>query len=123
MTRIRFIKANFASSDETIADVQDRFVEHLRKLRSPPDETPADGEDAESEQLSMAITRHNFRGRLPKSDVAKIKARAGRIIAARAVASGLSHLKPDEVERLSVLRQGVRLAAIHSEDQADEIAA
>ncbi|WBU60560.1 AAA family ATPase [Paracoccus albus] len=123
MTRIPFIKASFAASDETIADVQDRFVEHLRKLRSPPDDPPPEGADAESQQLRMAITRHNFRGRLPKADVAKIKARAGRIVAARAAASGLSHLKPDEVERLSVLRQGVRLTAIQSEDQADEIAA
>ncbi|WBU60584.1 hypothetical protein [Paracoccus albus] len=123
MTRIPFIKAIFAASDETIADVQDRFVEHLRKLRSPPDEPPREGADAESEQLRMAITRHNFRGRLSKADVAKIKARAGRIVAARAAANGLSHLKPDEIERLSALRHGVRLSAIQSEDQPDEIAA
>jgi hypothetical protein len=102
----------------TIADLENRFFDHLRKLRSPPDKTPPDGADAESEQVRMAIARRNFRGDLPKADVAKIKARAGRIVAARAAASGLSHLKSDEVEWLSVLRHGVRLPAMKSEDQA-----
>lgn len=53
----------------------------------------------------------------------RIQRRVGLILARRREASGVSHLKPEEIARLSGLAGGVRLVLIRSEAQADGIAA
>lgn len=123
MTRIPFIEASFALHDSSVTDVKDRLIEHLRKLRTEP--LAALAQDAETDPVSVEEldAKLNFRLSLPKSDVIKITRRAERIVSARKAASGLTHLKADEIARLSVLRNGVRLAQIQSVDAADELAA
>ncbi|WP_458792573.1 hypothetical protein [Yoonia sp. MH D7] len=61
--------------------------------------------------------------RLSWRDQKKIERRAQIISERHEAASGLSHLKTDDSNKLELLRHGVRLARVESEHHADEFAA
>ena len=114
MSRIPFIEARFFDPDETRIHIEHRLLNHQRKLRearlmslkSNPDVGGADLDLLIGEQTTRAITR-----------------RAKSLLERREAASGLSHLKREDRERLGALREGVTLVAITSEHRADELAA
>ena len=114
MSRIPFIEARFFDADETQINIEHRLLNHQHKLRAArlisltnnPDLEGADPDLLINEQTTRTITR-----------------RAKRLLERREAASGLSHLKRDDRERLEVLREGVALIQITSEHQADELAA
>lgn len=117
MTRIPFIEARFFDPHETQRVIEDRLVRHLRRLRvtdlAVP--IPESTEDDEYEPFPPLG--------LKDSDRRRINRRAKRLLDLREAASGLSHLKRDDRERLDVLRNGARLIHIPSEHRADEMAA
>ncbi|MFN4158579.1 MAG: AAA family ATPase [Gemmobacter sp.] len=60
---------------------------------------------------------------LTTADSKKIRRRAALLVQRRNAMSGLAHLKPDEIKRLSVLKNGARLTSPGNEAWADELAA
>ncbi|MBV0892786.1 AAA family ATPase [Paracoccus sp. Z118] len=119
MKRIPVIQARFFNPDETRVSLEMRFSDFLlRRRRRNPDlpvanEKSDDGLDAD----------HSRRSELRRSDVTRIQRRAQFIIDRRQAASGLSHLKKEDRERLESLRGGATLISINSEHEADELAA
>uniref|UniRef100_UPI0011AF17A0 AAA family ATPase n=1 Tax=Acidimangrovimonas sediminis TaxID=2056283 RepID=UPI0011AF17A0 len=57
------------------------------------------------------------------AEAARIRARSKKLALRRDAATGLQHLRSEEREQLSVLRNGVSLVPVGSEHRADEIAA
>ncbi|MBD9529767.1 AAA family ATPase [Paracoccus sp. PAR01] len=117
MTRIPFIEARFFDPHETQRMIEDRFVSHLRRRRVTDLSAPIPDSDEEDEHApSLPLT-------LNDCDRRRISRRAKRLLELREAASGLSHLRRDDRERLEVLRDGARLIQIPSEHRADELAA
>ncbi|MFH5774398.1 AAA family ATPase [Paracoccus sp. NGMCC 1.201697] len=117
MTRIPFIEARFFDPHDTQRMIEERLMTQLRRFRVadlsfPIPESEEDDEHAPSIPLALS-----------DSDRRKISRRAKRLLELREAASGLSHLKRDDRERLEVLRDGARLIKIPSEHRADELAA
>lgn len=121
MPRIPFIEARFFSPEDTTYSLEKRFVQHLRDLRSRklPD-ISAGAEDEDSSERA-AGRRHSTSP--SEQERVRIKHRADLLIERRKAASGMGHLTREHRERLAVLRDGVRLAAIATEHRADELAA
>ena len=117
MTRIPFIEARFFDPDETQHVIEDRLVARLRRLRVADISAPipeSDVNDKHAPCRPLALSDRERR---------KISRRAKRLLELREAASGLSHLRRDDRERLDVLRDGARLIRIPSEHRADELAA
>ncbi len=66
---------------------------------------------------------HQEDARLPATERQVIKRRAERISRCYSAATGLTHLKSEDTKKLEGLSQGVRLARVATEHQADELAA
>jgi len=120
MTKIKFIEARFFEISQDEREVRRRLGRHLRVLRasawgiSPL--IPDDFDDRlrwEEDLLQVP---------LDQEDDAKLSRRARKLTERRAAASGLKHLGSHDRRVLEVLRDGVRLVQIRSEDHADEIA-
>lgn len=121
MSRIPFIEARFFNPDETTYTLEKRFVQHLRDLRSRElSDTNAGAEHADS---SENAARHCHSISPSDQERARIKCRVDLLLERRKAASRIGHLTREHRERLAVLRDGVRLAAIATEHQADELAA
>ena len=121
MSRIPFIEARFFNPDETTYTLEKRFVQHLRDLRSRelPD-TNAGAEYADSSENAARLCHSTSPS---DQERARIKCRVDLLLERRKAASGIGHLTREQRERLAVLRDGVRLAAITTEHKADELAA
>ena len=117
MSRIPFIEARFFDPEETVDVIGRRFAEHLRKLRSPT--LPS------SEQVDDAVNGESDEPYwiLHTEDTRAINRRTERILERRKLASGLSHLKREDRQRLELLRNGAALIAIPDEHHADVLAA
>ncbi|MBD9529694.1 AAA family ATPase [Paracoccus sp. PAR01] len=117
MTRIPFIEARFFDPDENQRAIEDRLVTRLRRLRVTDLSAPipeSDEDDEHTPCLPIALSDRERR---------KISRRARRLLELREAASGLSHLRRDDRDRLEALRDGARLIRIPSEHRADELAA
>lgn len=103
-----------------------KFLLDLRGRRTPdPDGTStADAGGADShEDLPVTVDDGESWIFLPRAEKSKIERRAVRLHKRQLAASGLQHLDRDDQARLKVLEDGVRLARIHNEHRADELAA
>ncbi|MBY6142134.1 AAA family ATPase [Leisingera daeponensis] len=121
MPRIPFIEARFFNPDDTTYTLEKRFVQHLRDLRSR--EQPDTSAGAERADISEKAARRRHATSPSEQERARIKRRADLLIERRKAASGMGHLTREHRDRLAVLRDGVRLVAITTEHQADELAA
>jgi hypothetical protein len=137
MSRIPFIHARFPKPDDNEQALAGRLRKHLSKLRLRaqqreanvvPNETaagsssaasladePVPGDDLGMDWLSPAELSHKDRRRIDR--------RAACLSKARRAATGVAHLKKEDLEKLAVLRDGVRLGRIENEHRADELAA
>ncbi|MCU9848968.1 hypothetical protein OEZ60_13240 [Defluviimonas sp. WL0024] len=122
MPRIPFIAARFPDKTESKDDIEIRLSRHLRALRVRKAEDQADDpiSDTPDEDGSDGWRSPTDLG---EDDRRRIRRRATALIARREAASGLGHLRKEEREQLSVLREGLRLVSIPSEYRADELAA
>ncbi|WP_343081003.1 AAA family ATPase [Ostreiculturibacter nitratireducens] len=122
MPRIPFIAARFPDLDQSKYDIETRLSRHLRALRVRKAEAQVDDpiSDALEEDLGNGWRRPTDLG---EDDHRRIRRRAAALVARREAASRLGHLRKEEREQLSVLRDGVRLVSIPSEQRADELAA
>ena len=90
-------------------------LRHLHDLPSQP--TRADWEDEDdSEPMEKGKT-------ITYDDTKKVKRRAGLLTDRQAAYAGVSHLKKDELARITPALQGVELAMVKTEHWADEVAA
>ncbi len=121
MSRIPFIEARFFNPDETTYTLEKRFVQHLRDLRSR--ELPDTSAGADSADICENTARRRHSTSPSDRERARIRCRVDLLLERRKAASGIGHLTREHRERLAVLRDGVRLAAIATEHQADELAA
>ncbi len=120
--RIPFIEACFFDPQETAYKLEERFERHLLKLRRrrlDPQAATADSEDDDEDRKPDPVFRLVKPG---GNDEFGIRRRVTRLLERRKAASGLQHLKREDLERLSVLKNGARLVAV-TEDMADQIAA
>ena len=121
MRRIPFIQARFFAADTSL-DIEERLKAFLRSWRRC---SLAEGIGIEH---SGGLTLEAFGEELMQGvdlssiDRAIIKRRADRLLEARAAASGLTHLKKEEVKTLARLRDGVDLVAAGYLDWADLVA-
>ncbi|MCU9849017.1 AAA family ATPase [Defluviimonas sp. WL0024] len=122
MPRIPFIAARFPDKTESKDDIEIRLSRHLRALRVRKAEVQADDpiSDTPEEDRNDGWRSPTDLG---EDDRRRIRCRATALVARREAATGLGHLRKEEREQLSVLRDGVRLVTIPSEHRADELAA
>jgi hypothetical protein len=122
MTDFRFIHAHFPDPALSRDAAISRLTAHRRKLLAAKADRPrplkADGTVDEQEWLDRQDGI-----RLSLKEQRKIENRGELISQTHGARTGLSHLRPEDVKRLDVLRHGVRLARIETEHQAHELAA
>lgn len=122
MSNFRIMKADYldpiVAKDELVA----HLVKHKRKLIAarldagcPPSEPAKDDDQPWAKTLGEIM--------LPSEERTKIRQRAEQLIKRRTVASGMGHLKSDDLKKLEALKHGVRMVRIDTEHQADERAA
>lgn len=119
MSKFPFIEARFFAPEETLYELEDRFRQHLRKLRSrgmAPVEFSGATNDARVQERISQI-------QLSNTDRQRINHRVQLILERRQIASGMGHLRREDQERLTALRGGAELIEIPSEHRADELAA
>ena len=109
-------------SDEPLQSIERRLSEHLKRLRRAMIQIEMDAFRAE-DPCSPTGPEVDIIIKLADADRRKIARRAKRLAERREAASGLAHLKREDKERLSILRDGVDLIRLPSEHRADEIAA
>lgn len=115
MTRIKFVDVPpFQDSTK----IEARLMATLRRLRDLPRQ-PAravweDEDDSEPTEKGKTITYE---------DTKKVKRRAVLLADRQAAYAGVSHLKKDELARITSALQGVDLAMVRTEHWADEVAA
>ena len=114
MSRIPFIEARFFNPDQDRSHIERRLLAHLRALRERRLQRLNDSGTVEWGDLDILIGEQNMR---------IIARRAKRLLERREAASGLSHPKRDDRERLEVLRDGAQLIRIAKEQRADELVA
>lgn len=133
MARIPFAEVRFFNPDETSAVLEKRLTAHLRNMReatgidatSPlggnqiPD--PADKLFADLSDPGRTALADDPQ-RMTQEDRLKITRRVKRLLSRREAATGTAHLKREDRERLSILREGVQLVHVTSEHHADELA-
>jgi hypothetical protein len=122
MQTFNFINARFP--DPVFS--KDRIIERLRAHRRSLLAAKENGAhplrvDGTLDEDGWRVTEENIH--LTSGDRRKIDRRAETISQWHAAATGLSHLRNDDAQKLEVLRQGVRLSRVTSEHHADELAA
>lgn len=122
MSNFRIMKADYldpiVAKDELVA----HLVKHKRKLIAARlDAECPPSEPAKDDDLPWAKTLGEIM--LPSEERTKIRQRAEQLIKRRTAASGMGHLKSDDLKKLEALKHGVRMARIDTEHQADERAA
>lgn len=122
MPRIPFIEANFADPGAGRFDIEHRLTTFLRKLRGAGETGQGRAEDIRTDS-SLPEDFDGVIDRINEADRTRIRRRAARIVERREAASGLTHLRREDRERLQVLKDGARLVGIRSEHHADELAA
>ena len=118
MLRIPFINAKFV--DESCSGIEERLLNFLSMLRHR-----AVYHGKKIKRFSLLDDDETL-PEMPvvtSSDRRKVHRRAERLHEAQQIASGLSHLKKDDLKALQPLRLGVDLVTVTSEDWADEVAA
>lgn len=132
MSQIRFIHARFSERAGTKAELVRHLQNHLLKLRTKrlTDSKTSSGTTdfigvAESlhEDHMVQNARRQAQAELTYRDLMRIEHRATHLHKARLISHGLNHLRPEDLEQLERLKNGVRLAQIQSEHHADEMAA
>ncbi|GHE06517.1 hypothetical protein U879_08465 [Defluviimonas sp. 20V17] len=130
MQRIPFIEARFDLTDESWQEIERRLTRHLMSLRDRRDKGSTGSEapndfDLGDEPLEDDFPDPGFKDRKypTEPELHRIRERSRKLVARREAASGLQHLGKREQERLSVLRDGVRLLPVETEHRADELAA
>ena len=126
MPNFRFMHAQFPDPKLSMHEITQRLSRHRRKLLAAKKKIePAQREGAEvANGLGKVQCRGPFDAiALAKPDRDKIERRAALINKRHLATSGLTHLKSEDVKKLEGLREGVRLARLASEHQADELAA
>lgn len=133
MPQIPFIEARFDLLDAGWREIEMRLTRHLvalRDKRAEPAEAHEDTDDLDldEDELDEDGSDPRYFARLTRSlpseaEVRRIRERSRKLASRREAASGLKHLRTDERERLSVLRNEVTLVPIESEHRADELAA
>ena len=123
MSKIPFIHAKFPDS-ESEKGLTIRLEKHLRKLRAAkPQQDPEDDNFPESLKPYVQADTKDAGQVITYADNRRIERRAQRLHKARLAASGLGHLKKEDLQRLEALRNGVSLISLPSEHRADELAA
>ena len=121
MSKIKFIDAEFLDADKERRAIRRRLERFLKERRVsergvvPPE--PEDPEDVLRWETDLMQVRFE------REVQDRIDRRVIRLAERRDAAAGLAHLKRDDRRALEVLRNGVSLIRIRTEDQADEIAA
>ncbi|WP_102227152.1 AAA family ATPase [Acidimangrovimonas sediminis] len=121
MTKISFIYARFFDGNESSHAIERRLITHLQELRTAKLPSPPPGSEDEDEGIEWEVPSPAVR--ITPAEGKRIRRRAENVVERREAASGLGHLRREDREALRRLRDGVRLAPITSEAQADEIAA
>lgn len=122
MSNFRIMKAEYLDPAVAKNELVAHLVKHKRELMAArldaecPPSDPAKGDELPWAETPGEIT-------LTYDERTKISRRAEHLIKRRTAASGMGHLKPDDLKKLEVLNRGVRLAKIDTEHQADELAA
>jgi len=120
--RIPFSAALFPPLDRSLAAIEARLTKHYWKIHSAGEglgvAVPAGHRVAENQRDKVSHGRS-----IPWPVKKRIERRSLDLAEAYEAQSGLSHLKPNDRQRLQVLRDGVALVSIRSEHQADELAA
>lgn len=122
MSRIPFMHTSFPDPNLSKKAITVRLTRHMRAMLAAKQglKKPLAGDGALNE-LQWRLLLDDIE--VPWSDCKKIEHRADVISRCHDARNGVSHLKPAELEKLGVLRDGVQLAAISSEHRADELAA
>ncbi|AGT07404.1 AAA family ATPase [Paracoccus aminophilus] len=119
MPHFPFAEIRIFDPSETRVTLEDRLENHLRRLRGYPDIDDAKADEA----FANLAAKHRPDASSTFQDSKKIQRRVSRLLDRRNAASGLSHLKREDRERIEVLKHGVQLVCIPTEHRADEIAA
>ncbi|WP_312529543.1 AAA family ATPase [Paracoccus sp. (in: a-proteobacteria)] len=121
MSRIPFLEARFFDRSETRSALEERFELHLKSLRQRPRGSAIDPAAGNCDAALVPQVPDGCY--LGTKDLLKLNRRAKRILELREKASGLSHLRKEDRERLENLEHGVKLITIATEHRADELAA
>ena len=126
MPTIKFIDARFFEGETST--IEDRLTDFLKMYRNRKMGLGLTGSangrpaiaglelDTFGDGVMMGVS-------LTTADSKKIRRRAPMLVQRRNAMSGLAHLKPEEIKRLSVLKNGTRLTSPGNEAWADELAA
>ena len=126
MTNTKFIDARFFEGDATaLEDRLREFLQTFRKRKMARALMVADDCKPELDHLEIDDFGDDLlRGvNISVAENRMIRRRAALVFQRRMAASGLAHLKADEVKRLSVLKDGASLTPPGTEAWADELAA
>lgn len=122
MQNFRFMKANFSDPKMSRDAIIKRLTLHRQALiaarKSGLQTTRTDGEP---DPLKWMERKED--ARLPTTERQVIERRADLLSRHHNATTGITHLKSDDAKKLEVLHQGVRLACVATEHQADELAA
>jgi hypothetical protein len=122
MQTFHFIHARFPDPAFSKDRIVDRLRAHRRSILAVKmNSVRALGADDTPDEDDWRVSEENIH--LTSGDRSKIDRRAETISQRQAAATGLSHLRKDDIQKLEVLRQGVRLSQVTSEHHADELAA
>ena len=114
MTRIKFVDV---PPFQDATKIEARLMASLRRLRDLPRQPArAAWEDEDDSEPMVKGTPITY------DDTKKVKRRAGLLADRQAVYAGVSHLKKDELARITPALQGVDLAMVKTEHWADEVA-
>lgn len=115
MTRIKFVDV---PPFQDATKIEARLTATLRRLRDLPRQPArAEWEDEDDSEPMVKGTPITY------DDTKKVKRRAGLLADRQAAYAGVSHLKKDELARITTVLQGVDLAMVKTEHWADEVAA
>lgn len=122
MQNFPFMKARFPDPKMSNDAIVKRLTLHRQALlaarKAGLQTTKEDGE-----QDKLGWRAHQEDGRLAPAERQIIERRADLISRRHSATTGLSHLKSEDAKKLEGLSQGVRLARVATEHQADELAA
>jgi hypothetical protein len=122
MTNFPFIKATFPDPDLNPRRMARRLVLHLLRLRA--DRTGVDLPKCDDEELHDRAYMDRIEDvHISREDHRRADRRANRVFDRILRESGLIHLDKADRDRLSALKDGVHLARISDEHQADDLAA
>lgn len=121
MSNFRIMKADYLDPAVAKNELVAHLVKHKHKLMAARLDAECRPSDlAKGDDLPSAETPGEIK--FTYEERTKIIQRAEQLIKRRYAASGMGHLKPDDLKKLEVLKRGVRLTKIETEHQADEVA-